>query len=93
MAQEKKTIWMVSENWTVDEEAGHSVRVFASKEGALNCLRAQIEEDANEGCIDLWQFDKNYKFERTDTSFECWLDGDWCCNHYTVCAKEIELLP
>ena len=48
----------------------------------------QLAVEANEGCIYRWKDREDFQFERNPLSYECWLDGDYCGNHYEIFLEE-----
>ena len=88
------SVWMVSEDWTFNEEGGHSVRLFWTKEGACTCLRKDVSFQISEGDVADWKDRDDYHLETdADDHFECWLEDDWLCNHYEIWVEEVQPNP
>ena len=81
-------VWAVIENWSVDEESGHNQLLYANQEDAVRAFQSQLAVEANEGCICRWKDREDFQFERNPLSYECWLDGDYCGNHYEIFLEE-----
>lgn len=81
-------IWTVVENWSVDEESGHNELLYANQADAIRAFHSQLAVETNEGCIGRWKDREDFQFERNPLSYECWLDGDYCGNHYEILLAE-----
>lgn len=81
-------VWAVIENWSVDEEGGHNELMYANQADAIRAFQSQLAVEANEGCICRWKDREDFQFERNPLSYECWLDGDYCSNHYEILLEE-----
>ena len=81
-------VWAVIENWSVDEEGGHNELLYANQADAIRAFHSQLAIEANEGCIYRWKDREDFQFERNPLSYECWLDGDYCSNHYEILLEE-----
>ena len=82
------SVWAVIENWSVDEECGHNELLYANQEDAVRAFQSQLAVEANEGCIYRCKDREDFQFERNPLSYECWLDGDYCGNHYEIFLEE-----
>ena len=69
-------VWAVIEN------------LYANQEDAVRAFQSQLAVEANEGCIYRWKDREDFQFERNPLSYECWLDGDYCGNHYEIFLEE-----
>ena len=82
------SVWAVIETWAADEEGGHNELLYGSREDAARVFQSQLSVEANEGCIANWSSRKDFCFERSTSSYECWLDGDYNGNHYEIVLEE-----
>ena len=82
------SVWAVIENWAVSEECGHNELLYGSREDAARVFQSQLSVEANEGCIADWDSRADFCFERSTSSYECWLDGDYNGNHYEIVLEE-----
>lgn len=82
------SVWAVIENWAVNEEGGHNELLYGSREDAARVFQSQLSIEANEGCIADWSGREDFCFERSTSSYECWLDGDYNGNHYEIVLEE-----
>ena len=62
--------------------------LYANQEDAVRAFQSQLAVEANEGCIYRWKDREDFQFERNPLSYECWLDGDYCGNHYEIFLEE-----
>ena len=82
------SVWAVIENCAVSEECGHNELLYGSREDAARVFQSQLSVEANEGCIADWDSRADFCFERSTSSYECWLDGDYNGNHYEIVLEE-----
>lgn len=82
------SVWAVVEDWVVDDEAGHNEILYADREDAARVFHSQISVEANEGCIERWKGRSHFQSDQGDLFYECWLDGDYLCNHYEIRVEE-----
>lgn len=82
------SVWAVIENWAVSEECGHNELLYGSREDAARVFQSQLSVEANEGCIADWDSRADFCFERSTSSYEGWLDGDYNGNHYEIVLEE-----
>lgn len=90
LLRDRKTlsIWAVVEDWSVDEESGHNEILYADKEDAARVFYSQLSVEANEGCIERWKGRNHFQSDQGDLFYECWLDGEYLCNHYEIRVEE-----
>ena len=90
LLRDRKTlsVWAVVEDWSVDDEAGHNEILYADREDAARVFHSQISVEANEGCIERWKGRSHFQSDQGDLFYECWLDGDYLCNHYEIRVEE-----
>ena len=93
LLRDRKTlsVWAVVEDWSVDDEAGHNEILYADREDAARVFHSQISVEANEGCIERWKGRSHFQSDQGDLFYECWLDGDYLCNHYEIRVEEKQI--
>lgn len=65
-------------------EIHHTPRAFANADDAIKTLN-EIYEDAES------QLPTDWEREKTDTTFEIYLNGEYSCNHYSAWISEVEV--
>lgn len=81
--------YIVITNWAVDFESDvETSPIFTNLTDAKQYMAKAIKEEQREGCIERWQEDECFVEDITPTSYECYLDGEYCQNHF--CVKLIE---
>lgn len=88
---ERTYVFLVREEWTIGDEPGSSISpIFTDKEAAQRYMREQFIRESEEGCIRNWKDDKTFSEESSENYYECYLDGFYIENHYTI---QIEQTP
>ena len=87
----KLTLYVVASNWAVDGESGSYEAVFTSHQDALRQIHNDLLEERNSGSMERWRERSEFAEEETATSYECWLDGCYCENHYEIEVERREL--
>lgn len=88
---EQKYVYVVLEEWSVSEEQGSAMsNVFVNYYKAKDYFNEMLEVEIREGCVERWRELDDYCEEGDKNYFECWIDGEWSCNHYHI---EIHQLP
>ena len=81
-------IYAVIEDWAVDEEGGHNEELFASRDDAVRIFHERLHEEHANGSIPHWQDDDSFCTDTGEALYECWLDGEYLCNHYKISVEE-----
>lgn len=91
-----RKIYIVTEEWCNRGDPGSQLsNVFSSLEKAKNVYKNTLNaEDTQELINDI--LGRNLPnntdcIEATVDSFECWIENDWCANHYTIEIKTLYL--
>ena len=87
----KLALYIVDTNWAADGESGSYEVVFTLHQDALRQFHNDLLEERNSGSIERWREHSEFAEEETATSYECWLDGCYCENHYKIEVKRMEL--
>lgn len=90
--QTKLDIYLVCEDWAVDSESGYSVTPCTDYYTAKQILCEKLEEEQRTGCIPRWDTKNNFQVESGSSFCECWLDGEYCNNHYKIALVQETLL-
>ena len=77
-------IYILMEDWAVDSEEGNSSEAYTDFEDAKRMLVQKLEEERESGCIPQWIEKSEFEEYSTPTSYECYLDGEYCDNHYAL---------
>ena len=86
---ERTYVYLVQEDWTVDDESGSSISsVFTDKEAAQRYMRSQFIRELEEGCISRWKDDELFTEESSEDYYECFLDGFYLENHYRISVEQ-----
>lgn len=87
----KITIYLIDEDWAVDDEYGHSIIPCIDYNTAKWMLGKKLEEEKKTGCISQWEEDEDLMFDSGNDFYECWLDGRYSENHSKVKIEVITL--
>lgn len=90
--QTKLNIYLVLEDWSVDGESGHTVTPCTDYRIAKRILGEKLIEERESGCIYNWDEKDDFKVESGSYYYECWLDGEYCENHYKIALVQETLL-
>ncbi len=91
-----RKIYVISEDWCDRGDPGSQTsNVFSSLEKANDYYKSILNaEDTQELINDILgqNLPNNTDcMEETENSFECWTEGNWCENHYTMEIKTLYL--
>lgn len=91
--QAKKSIkvYVLTEDWAVDGDHGSTSRVFSNILEAKACLNVSLASEIASGCISDWIDSTEYRNETSELSYEGWIEGRHCENHYTITIEELEM--
>lgn len=82
------TIYAVVEDWAVNEESGHNEELFSARNDAIRVFHERLTEEQSNGCIPNWQANDSFCTDSGDSLYECWIDGEYLCNHYKISVEE-----
>ena len=77
-------IWIVSENWMVNDMGDSDTHLFANRESAELHMRRLIREFFSYDDPAFWRGESNFEEETGELYYKAWLDGDYRENHYEV---------
>lgn len=88
-------VYVLMEDWAVDGEHGNSSEIYTDFNDAKRLLVQKLEEEMENGCISNWNYREGFIENSMPDSYECYLDGEYCENHYSIsivaqklCASE-----
>ena len=88
----KLNIYLVSEDWAVDGESGHSVTPCTDYHTAKRILCEKLAKELDAGCIPLWNDNESFRTEAGSYYYECWVDGEYSESHYEIALVQETLL-
>ena len=77
-------VYILVEDWAVDGEHGNSSELCTDFNDAKRMLVQKLKEEMESGCIPRWSDYENFVVFSTPDSYECYIDGEYCENHYAV---------
>ena len=86
------TLYIVASHWSNDGEYGSYEIPYTDLFDAKRQLHDDLLEERKNGCIERWRSKSQFVEEETDDSYECYLDGEYCENHFSIEVKK-QLLP
>ena len=78
------TIYVLTEDWAVDENQGNNSAVYTDFDDAKRVMLQRLYAEVENGCIARWMSSDDAVVESSESSYECYLDGEYCCNHYSL---------
>ena len=86
---EKTYVYLVQEDWMVDDEGRSSISsVFTNKGSAQRYMREQYVRELEEGCIHDWKDDEHFVEDSAENYYECYIDGFYLENHYRIFIEQ-----
>lgn len=85
-------VWAVIEDWATDDGAGHDEALYEEEKDARAVFHCKLSNEAEEGCISIWKDNDALQLDHGDCFYECWLDGEYPCNHYKISIKQKHVL-
>lgn len=86
-----KKIYIVHEDWSVNEEMDSRLYPFTNRKDAEMKLKLLVQNEKAEGCLFDWGDDESFVEESSDNCYEAYLEGFYNDAHYTVTILESEL--
>ena len=78
------TIYLLIEDWSVNGEYGSSFENYTDYDDAKRLLVQKLKEEQETGCIPNWIDDEKFVEFSASDSYECYIGGEYCENHYSV---------
>ena len=82
--QPMATLYMVVSHWAVNGDGDACTDIFTSIEDALLKFHDDLLEEKESGYIADWQDKDSFVEEETEKSYEGYLDGEYCDNHFAI---------
>lgn len=86
------SIYIVSCHWVINGDPGYSKTLYTCFSDAQKCFFQDLSEERKDGNIAEWQNSPKFVEEKTSQSYECYLDDEYCENHYSISIEEVSLL-
>ena len=77
-------VYVLLEDWAVEGESGNSTEVYSDFADARRILTEKLKEELETGCIPRWSDYGNFAVSSTSDSYECYIEGEYCENHYSI---------
>lgn len=88
-------IHVLTEEWAVGGDQGSNTAIYTDFEDAKRVMLQRMYAEAENGCLARWIGKENAVVESSESSYECYLEGEYCENHHSVriekqmiCASE-----
>ena len=85
------SIYLMIEDWACRTSDGIETFVFTDINEAKLQLKLKAFNERQDGCVEDWLGTDNLVEEQTDTSYEAYIDGEYCRYHYCLTIKEHQL--
>lgn len=89
-------VYVITEDWAANLDSSESpnlVGAYLNREDAVKDFLQMLQVEETEGIIQVWKDREEFLEEKQDDSYECWLDGCYCENHYCVRIWELTVNP
>lgn len=86
--RQKLSIYTVCEEWVFDGVDDHSITPFMDYRLARLKFCEDLAEDQRNGCIHAWEKRDDLVIESRKDYYECYLDGEYCRNHYKISIRQ-----
>lgn len=81
-------IYVVINHWAIDGECGAYEAPFTEKDDAWLQFHDDLLEEKENGCVEKWRDDPSFVEIETEESYECYLDGEYPENHFSIEVEE-----
>ena len=85
------TLYIVASHWANDGECGAYEIPFTSLIDAQRQFHDDLWNERDSGSIENWRQNSQFVEEETQDSYECYLDGEYCENHFSIELKKFSL--
>lgn len=85
------TLYTVAVHWATDGEYGSYEAIFTEHTDALHQFHNDLREEFLDGSIPRWKESSRFVEEESANSYECYLDGEYCENHFSIMLEQWEL--
>lgn len=81
----ERKVYMVTEDWADDNNYGSFLSaVYTEFDDAKRKMVQMLLKEQTDGTIASWKENNSFVEESTPTSYECYLEGEYCESHYHV---------
>lgn len=84
-------LYVVVSHWATDGEFGSYEIPFTNLVDARRQFHDDLTAELNDGCIEKWRENSQFVEEETAESYECYLDGEYCENHFLIAVEKRSL--
>ena len=84
-------IYILTEDWAVNDDYGHSTGAFTSLELARLSMRQMLTKEKQEGCIPVWEDEADFREDESDMSYSAYREGFWCESHYELTIQKLDI--
>ena len=84
-------IYILTEDWAVNDDYGHSTGAFTSLEMAKFSMRQMLTKEKQEGCIPVWSDEADFVEDESDMSYSAYREGFWCESHYELTIQKLDI--
>ena len=83
--------YILKEDWAVDGNQGSNTAVYTDFEDAKRVMIERLYAEIESGCVARWINSDDAVVESSESSYECYLDGEYCESHYAICIEQQKL--
>lgn len=84
-------IFLLTEDWAMNDEYGHSTEAFSSLEMAQMKMKLRLAAEKAQGCIPVWEDNTVFVETETDMDYQGYLEGFWCESHYELTIQKVNM--
>ena len=84
------TGYRVQEDWAINGSCDGAITIFLDFDMAQHFFFESIYHEQRKGCIKEWKSNPRYQEQVDQDSFECWIEDDYCENHYKITVEHFE---
>lgn len=85
------TLYVVVSHWASDGESGSYEVPFTDLTDARRQFHDNLLNEQESGSIASWKANSQFMEEETPESYECYLDGEYCENHFSIALEHRQL--
>ena len=82
------TLYVVVSHWATDGEFGSYEAPFTNLMDAQRQFHDDLKNELESGCVEKWREKSQFAEEETAESYECYLDGEYCENHFYLSIEK-----
>lgn len=88
---QKVTVYFVREDWVIRGDCGEFSHPTTDYDHARMILQEIVLQEQLDGCASNWAQREDFEVVCDKDSYECWLQGEYCENHYRISIEKVEL--